>query len=139
MVPKEGRKIFLKNLGKKFVYEDFKEKVEKFGEVSKFLNSGRGYCFLTFSTAEAAAACIATLNNTMVAGKTLQMNIAKEKPAPATEPTTAPTPTPAPAPTSALPLTNPPPPHTHTRTHTVTHTLCCDAAYRCSRRGSRTL
>ena len=98
LVSTEGRKIFLKNLGKKFVYEDFKEKVEKFGEVSKFLNSGRGYCFLTFSTAEAAAACIAALNNTKVAGKTLQMNIAKEKPAPATEPTTAPTPTPAPTP-----------------------------------------
>ena len=97
LVSTEGRKIFLKNLGKKFVYEDFKEKVEEFGEVAKFLNSGRGYCFLTFSTAEAAAACIAALNNTKVAGKTLQMNIAKEKPAPATAVASSPPLTPAPA------------------------------------------
>jgi len=80
MISTEGRKIFIKNLGKKFVYEDFKEKVEQFGEVTKFLNSGRGFCFLTFSTAAAADACIASLNKTKVAGKTLQMNIAKEKP-----------------------------------------------------------
>ena len=97
LVSTEGRKIFLKNLGKKFVYEDFKEKVEEFGEVAKFLNSGRGYCFLTFSTAEAAAACIAALNNTKVAGKTLQMNIAKEKPGPATAVVASPPLTPAPA------------------------------------------
>jgi len=90
LISTEGRKIFIKNLGKKFVYEDFKDEVEKFGEVTKFLNSGRGYCFLTFSTAQAAAACIAALNNTKIAGKTLQMNIAKEKPAPATASTAPP-------------------------------------------------
>jgi len=101
----EGKKIFITNLGKKFVYEDFKEKVEKFGEVTKFLNSGRGYCFLTFATAEAASACIAALNKSKIAGKTLQMNIAKvAKDKPATAPAapklkTAPKPAPKPAPT----------------------------------------
>jgi len=87
LVSTENRRIFIKNLGKKFVYEDFKEKVDQFGEVTKFLNSGRGFCFLTYSTAAAATACIAALNNTKVAGKTLQMNIAKEKPTPSTAPT----------------------------------------------------
>ena len=78
-VPAERREIFIRNVGKDFVYEDFKSKVEQFGEVTNFVNSGRGFCFLTFSSTEAANACVVALNNTEIAGKTVQMNIARKK------------------------------------------------------------
>jgi len=78
-VPAERREIFIRNVGKDFVYEDFKSKVEQFGEVTNFVNPGRGFCFLTFSSTEAANACVVALNNTEIAGKTVQMNIARKK------------------------------------------------------------
>jgi len=76
---KYRKKIFIRNVAKESVFGDFQEKVEKFGKVTEFTNSGRGFCFLKFSTAEAANACIAALNNTEIAGKTVQMNIAREE------------------------------------------------------------
>jgi len=82
----EGRKIFIKNLGKKFVYEDLKELVEEYGEVVKFLNSGRGFGFLTYSRADSASACNAAINNTKVAGRTIKTSIAGDKPVPAPAP-----------------------------------------------------
>jgi len=83
----EGRKIFIHNVGEEATYEDFQEKVEKFGEVTDFFNPGRGFGFITYSTNEEAQACIAAMDNTEVAGRTIQMNIARpkgEKPAPGT-------------------------------------------------------
>jgi len=79
LVSTECKKIYIKNLCKKAVFEDLKEKVEKFGEVIKFHNSGRGFGFLTFSTGEAATACNAALNNTRIGKKTIKTNIDKEK------------------------------------------------------------
>jgi len=78
-VPANRKRIFIRNVGKESVYEDFEDKVEKFGKVTYFSNSGRGFCFLTFTSSEAANACVAALNNTVVAGKTIQMNIAREE------------------------------------------------------------
>jgi len=75
----ECRKIYIKNLCKKAVFDDIKVKVEEFGEVVKFHNSGRGFGFLTFSTVEATVACNAALNNTKVGRKTIKTNIDKEK------------------------------------------------------------
>jgi len=75
----EGRKIYIKNLSKKCVYDDLRERVEKFGEVVKFLNSGRGFGFLTFKTADSASACNLALNNTRVGKKIVKSNIDKEK------------------------------------------------------------
>ena len=74
-----GRKIFIHNFGEDFEYNVLEGKVEKFGEVTDFYNSGRGFAFLTFSTKEEAEACIAGMDNTDVGGKTVQMNIAKPK------------------------------------------------------------
>eukprot|EP00092_Neocalanus_flemingeri_P026239 GFUD01028440.1.p1 GENE.GFUD01028440.1~~GFUD01028440.1.p1 ORF type:complete len:386 (-),score=125.17 GFUD01028440.1:24-1181(-) len=75
----ERTKIFIRNVGKEVVYEDLLDKVERFGRVTEFLNLGRGFCFLTFSSAEAANACISALNNSEVAGQTIQMNITRKK------------------------------------------------------------
>ena len=83
----EGRKIFIHNVGEEMVYETFKEQVEKFGEVTDFFNPGRGFAFLTFSSAEEAQACIKAMDNTRVGGNNIQMNIARpkgEKPPPGT-------------------------------------------------------
>ena len=57
----------------------FQAEVEKHGEVTDFYNSGRGFAFLTFSSNEEAQACIAAMDNTHVAGRDIQMNIAKPK------------------------------------------------------------
>ena len=72
-----GKKIFIRNVGKTVVYEDLQAKFEQFGEVADFVNPGRGFSFLTFSSAEAAIACVAALNNTEMAGKTVEMSIAR--------------------------------------------------------------
>ena len=53
--------------------------VEKYGEVTDFLNPGRGFAFVEFSTNEEANACIEGMDNTEVAGRTIQMNIARPK------------------------------------------------------------
>jgi len=83
----EGRKIFIHNVSEEATYEDFQADVEKHGEVTDFFNPGRGFGFITFSTNEEAQACIAAMDNKEVAGRTIQMNIARpkgEKPAPGT-------------------------------------------------------
>merc|ERR1719204_2271232 len=83
----EGRKIFIHNVGEEFTYETFQEQVEKYGEVTDFLNPGRGFAFITFSTNDEAQACIKGMDNAEVGGNTIQMNIARpkgEKPAPGT-------------------------------------------------------
>ena len=60
-VPVERKKIFIRNVRKNCTYEDFQEKVERFGEVTDFFNPGRG-CFITFSSSKAAKECVAVLN-----------------------------------------------------------------------------
>jgi len=75
----DGRKIFIHNVSEESQYEDFQEAVEKFGEVTDFFNPGRGFAFVTFSTNEEAQACIAAMDSTEVAGRTIQMNIARPK------------------------------------------------------------
>merc|ERR1712179_255533 len=83
----EGRKIFIHNVSEEATYEDFQEAVEKHGEVTDFFNPGRGFAFITYSTNDEAQACIAAMDNTEMAGRTIQMNIARpkgEKPAPGT-------------------------------------------------------
>ena len=75
----EGKKIFVHNVSEEATYEDFQASVEKFGECTDFFNPGRGFAFIEFSTNEEAAACIAGMDNTEVAGRTIQMNIAKPK------------------------------------------------------------
>ena len=47
--------------------------------MTDFYNPGRSFAFLTFSTREEAEACIACMDNTEVAGKTIQMNMARPK------------------------------------------------------------
>jgi len=78
-LPTQRKKIFIRNVGKESVYEDFQESVEKFGEVTDFLNPGRGFCFLTFSTGKSAKDCVTALNKTEIAGKVVLMNIAREE------------------------------------------------------------
>jgi len=75
----EGRKIFIHNVSEEATYEDFQEAVEKHGEVTDFFNPGRGFAFITYSTNEEAQACIAAMDNSEVAGRTIQMNIARPK------------------------------------------------------------
>eukprot|EP00090_Calanus_glacialis_P040971 TRINITY_DN717_c0_g1_i5.p1 TRINITY_DN717_c0_g1~~TRINITY_DN717_c0_g1_i5.p1 ORF type:complete len:381 (+),score=141.73 TRINITY_DN717_c0_g1_i5:60-1145(+) len=76
--PVERKKIFIRNVRKDCTYEDFQEKVEKFGEVADFFNPGRG-CFITFASAKAAQECVAALNKTEIAGKIVLINIAREE------------------------------------------------------------
>merc|ERR1719500_1234787 len=75
----EGRKIFIHNVGEEMQYETFQELVEQHGTVEDFFNPGRGFAFLTFSTAEEAHACIKAMDNTEVGGNVVQMNIARPK------------------------------------------------------------
>ena len=75
----EGRKIFIHNVSEEATYEDFQEAVEKHGEVTDFFNPGRGFAFITYSTNDEAQACIAAMDNSEVAGRTIQMNIARPK------------------------------------------------------------
>jgi len=84
-VPGGKSKIFIRNISKTVVYEDLQAKFEQFGEVADFVNPGRGFSFLTFSSAEAAIACVAALNNTEMAGKTVEMSIARGKQAAGTD------------------------------------------------------
>ena len=44
-----------------------------------FFNPGRGFAFLEYTSNEEAQACIAAMDNTEVAGRTIQMNIARPK------------------------------------------------------------
>jgi len=74
-----GSKIFVRNVSEEATYEDFQASVEKYGEVTDFFNPGRGFAFVTFSTNEQANACIAGMDNTEIAGRTIQMNIARPK------------------------------------------------------------
>ena len=53
--------------------------MEKYGEITDFHNSKKGFAFLTLSTKDEAQACISGMNDTDVAGRTVQMNIAKPK------------------------------------------------------------
>ena len=41
----ERRKIFIRNVGKDCVHEDFQEKVESVGEVTESLNPEHGFCW----------------------------------------------------------------------------------------------
>jgi len=75
----ERKRIFIRNVNKESVYEDFEKSVEKFGTVTDFSNPGRGFCFLTFSTGKSAKDCVAALNKTEVAGKVVLMNISREE------------------------------------------------------------
>ena len=75
----EGSKIFVHNVGEEATYEDFQASVEKFGEVTDFFNPGRGFAFVEFSTPAEANACIASMDNTEISGRTIQMNIARPK------------------------------------------------------------
>ena len=59
--------------------EEFQDEAQQHGEITDFFNPGRGFAFLTFSTSEEAKACIAAMDGTEVAGKTIQMNLAKPK------------------------------------------------------------
>lgn len=74
-----GSKIFVHNVSEEATYEDFQASVEKFGEVTDFFNPGRGFAFVEFSTNAEATACIAAMDNTEIAGRTIQMNIARPK------------------------------------------------------------
>merc|ERR1719323_416691 len=71
---KEGRKVFIRNVSEDSSYEDFKDAVEKFGEVTNFYNNCKN-AFLSFSTSEEAQACVAALNNTDTPMGILNMNI----------------------------------------------------------------
>ena len=71
--------MFKKRLLTTTIFYVFQAEVEKHGEVTDFYNSGRGFAFLTFSSNEEAQACIAAMDNTHVAGRDIQMNIAKPK------------------------------------------------------------
>ena len=75
----EGSKIFVHNVSEEATYEDFQASVEKFGEVTDFFNPGRGFAFVEFSTPAEANACIASMDNTEISGRTIQMNIARPK------------------------------------------------------------
>merc|ERR1712098_258639 len=75
----EGRKIFIHSVSEESQYEDFQAEVEKYGEITDWFNPGRGFAFITFSSNEEAQACIAAMDNSEVAGRTIQMNIAKPK------------------------------------------------------------
>merc|ERR1712021_90119 len=77
--PEQGSKIFIHNVAETTDYDSFEPLVEKFGTVTDFFNPGRGFAFITFSSPEEAQACIAAMDNTEVAGQSIQMNIAKPK------------------------------------------------------------
>jgi len=74
---KEGRKVFIRNVSGDSSYEDFEDAVEKFGEVTNFYNTCGKLAFLTFSTSEQALACVAALDKTEFAGRTIEMKISK--------------------------------------------------------------
>ena len=92
---KQGRKILIHNVSEvsyfisglnisiscfqKATYDDFKEAVEKIGKVTDFYNTGFNYAFITFSTKNTAMACVAALDKTEVAGRTIEMKVAKTK------------------------------------------------------------
>jgi len=73
----ERKKVFIRNIRKECLYEDIQETVEKYGEVTDFINSGRGFCFITFSSGAEAKKCVTALNNTELCGSVVQMNIAR--------------------------------------------------------------
>ena len=92
---RQGRKILIHNVSEvsyfisglnisiscfqKATYEDFKEAVEKIGKVTDFYNTGFNYAFITFSTKNTAMACVAALDKTEVAGRTIEMKVARER------------------------------------------------------------
>lgn len=70
---REGRVIWIHNMCEEATYEDFQGAFEKHGVVTDFFNSGRGFGFIIYSTAEEAQSCIKAMNNTEVAGRTILM------------------------------------------------------------------
>lgn len=55
----------------------------KFGDVTDSFNPGRGFAFITMATPEEAQAAIKGLDGTEVCGRTIQLNLARPKGAPA--------------------------------------------------------
>ena len=53
--------------------------MEKYGKVTDFNNTGKGFAFVNFKTREGAQACVAKLDMKNLAGKTVQVSIARPK------------------------------------------------------------
>ena len=74
-----GQRVFIYNVGEETTFENVQEPLEKYGKVTDFNNTGKGFAFVTFKTREGAQACVAKLDMKNLAGKTVQVSIARPK------------------------------------------------------------
>ena len=75
----DGQRVFIYNVGGETTFENVQEPLEKYGKVTDFNNTGKGFAFVTFKTREGAQACVAKLDMNNLAGKTVQVSIARPK------------------------------------------------------------
>ena len=74
-----GQRVFIYNVGEETTFENVQEPLEKYGKVTDFNNTGKGFAFVNFKTREGAQACVAKLDMKNLAGKTVQVSIARPK------------------------------------------------------------
>jgi len=79
-LPIERKRVIIRNIGKKILYENIKNQLAQFGEVTDFENSAKGFCLVTFHSHHSANPCIKALNDSKIAGKTVKVNIAWKRP-----------------------------------------------------------
>ena len=75
----DGQRVFIYNVGEETTFENVQEPLEKYGKVTDFNNTGKGFAFVNFKTREGAQACVAKLDMKNLAGKTVQVSIARPK------------------------------------------------------------
>merc|ERR1712012_998239 len=74
-----GLKLFVHNVSEDTSNEDLGEAFGKHGTVTDSYNTGKGFAFITFSTADEAQAAIAAMSGTNVCGRDIDCNLAKPK------------------------------------------------------------
>ena len=72
-------RLFVKNIDKDADMEEVKKLFEAHGSVQDLYNPGKGFIFVSYSSAEEAEAAVKSLDGESVGGKVIQCNVAKFK------------------------------------------------------------
>ena len=72
----EGAKVFVHNVSEETGNDDLKKAFGKHGTIADAYNTGKGFAFITFSSAGEAQAAISAMNGTNVCGRDIECNVA---------------------------------------------------------------
>jgi len=75
----EGCKLFVYGVATSTPKEEIEVAFQQFGTITDTFNSGKGYAFVTFETAEEAAQAKDQMNGQVIAGQEVKVDIAKAR------------------------------------------------------------